>query len=169
MPSVGAAASVDTGTDWSLASVAGEIGVPAGGDAWSTVPEPDPPPATLTITRTATTSTTSAMATIPYVRVRARRASWAARCLASWRSVKRWLEDFFFAVAADGFFFGVPPEDPGRLLGMTALFSLGAVAGEPGACDHARPAGGRAPGHAPWNDVGAPALAVKQGERAAAA
>jgi len=83
LPSVGAAASVDTGTDWSLASVAAGIGVPAGGDAWSTVPEPDPPPATLTITRTATTSTTSAMATIPYVRVRARRASWAARCLAS--------------------------------------------------------------------------------------
>ncbi len=67
MPLVGAAASVETGTDCRWARVAGGIGVPAGGDAWSTVPEPEPepPPATLTITSTPTTSTTSAMAAIP--------------------------------------------------------------------------------------------------------
>ena len=65
MPLVGAAARVEIGTDWSLASVAAGIGVPAGGDAWSTVPEPEPPPATLTITSTATMTTTSAMVTIP--------------------------------------------------------------------------------------------------------
>jgi len=119
MPLVGAAASVDTGTDWRWVSVAAGIGVPAGGDAWSVVPEPEPPPATLTITSTATTTTTRAMVRIPYLRVRARRASWAASCLAAWRSAKRWLDEDFFVAAVDGFFFDACPEDPGLLLGMT--------------------------------------------------
>jgi len=48
-----------------MVSVAAGIGVPAGGDAWSTVPDPEPPPATLTMTSAPTTSTTSAMAAIP--------------------------------------------------------------------------------------------------------
>ena len=120
MPSVGAAVSVEMGTDWSLASVAAGIGVPAGGDAWSTVePEPEPPPATLTMTSTATMITTSAMARIPYVRVRPRRASRAACCLAAWRSANRWLDADFFLVSVEGFPFD--DRDRGRLFGMTTL------------------------------------------------
>src|ERR1700733_13908201 len=56
-PLVGAAARVEIGTDCSFASVAAGIGVPAGGDAWSTIPEPEPPPATLTTTSTTTMTT----------------------------------------------------------------------------------------------------------------
>ena len=59
---MGAALSVDTGTEASLASVAAGIGVPAGGDDWSTTPDPLPlPPVTLTITRTATMQITRAI------------------------------------------------------------------------------------------------------------
>jgi hypothetical protein len=72
--------------------------------------------------------------------------------LAAWRSAKRSLdEDFFFAAAVvDGFFFGDDPEDPGRLEGMTVLFSLSASAGKQATVVVPRQAKVDAPWRSPW-------------------